>query len=517
MRRLLVLRQPGAATRGAAPGGSRRFMVASAATVHKGARADRLTGAWATEPMSADDLVRRNQRALVARSRVLVQSDYGKAFLRMVRQNVVGSRGVKLAGKATDGGRLDTIGNVAVETAWWRWGRRENCTVTGRMSWRSVERACIEAAARDGEFMLRIVTGPDAGPWGFAVQLIDPQRCPVHLEAQLPGGRFIRHGIEFNQFGRPLAYLFAAEPTTPSLFYVGDRGYQRIPADEIVHGFVEDLVGQKRGLPWAATALWRLQMLDGFEEAALVNARVSAAKGGFFEWAPEQGPIADADELRDEDPLVMDVEPGTYQELPPGLTFKPNSPAFPAGELQGWQKGMLRGAAAGLGVSYNSFAQDLEGVSFSSIRQGTLDERESWKDMQEWFIEALHEVVFARWLAYSLLAGRIVLPSGRPLPADKLDKFAVVEWQARRWSWIDPKSEVEAALLSRGGLLTSTGTLIREQGGDPEEVYAAIAEDIAAQRAAGIPDELILSQYIKPGAAPVKPQGSEGQDGKGKG
>lgn len=451
---------------------------------------DRLTGSWGTHPLTADEVVRRNQRVLVARSREQsANNDYAKKFLQMTRQNIVGPRGVQLQAQSRDpDGSLDNRANDAIERAWREWAKAANCDITGRQSLRSIQNSAVTSAARDGEFMIRIITGREAGPWGIALQILDPQRCrPDHDEVRLANGRFIRHGIEFNRYGRPIAYHFTttkAEDGDDAYDY-GGHSYVRIPASQVVHGFFPDMTGQKRGLPWMSTALWRLQMLGGFEKAALVNARVSAAKGGFFKWQEGYGP-----ENGEDEELFMEAEPGAFQELPAGVDFQAWEPQYPSGEFGQFHKAMLRGIASGLGVTYVNLANDLEGVNFSSIRQGTLDEREYWKELQEWLIEQLLEPIFDAWLPRALLDGRITV-NNRPLRADRLDKYREVEWQPRRWDWIDPNADVKAAVASKNNLLTSPGQIIRDRGRDPNAVWQEIGRDIESMRAAGIPDEYI--------------------------
>ena len=484
------------------------------ARIYDAGKSDRLVGSWGTTPLTADDVVRRNQRQLVARSREqAANNDFARKFLQMARQNIVGPRGVQLQARSVDpDGSLDTAANNAIEAAWREWSRAQNCDVTGRQSLRAMQGTAVQSAARDGEFMFRIVTGAGAGPWGISLQVLDPQRCrPDYDEVRLKGGAFIRHGIEFNKYGRPVAYHFTttdAEKDDDAYQY-GGRSYVRIPADQMVHGFIPDMTGQKRGIPWTATALWRLQMLGGFEKAALVNARVSAAKGGFFEWQEGYGPESDEDEE-----IYMEAEPGAFQELPAGVKFNPWNPQYPSGEFAPFHKAMLRGIASGLGVSYVNLANDLEGVNFSSIRQGTLDEREHWKEMQEWLIESMLEPVFAAWLPIALLSGRIAIdtPRGpRPLRPERIDKYRAVEWQPRRWDWIDPNADVKAAVASKNNLLASPGQIIRDRGRDPAAVWQEIGRDIEAMRAAGIPDEYITIALgmTLPAVDPIGPNPDE--------
>jgi hypothetical protein len=242
-------------TSGGSSGGARRqpAMGRALARMHDAAQADRLTGNWGATPLTADDVVRKNQRILVARSREqAANNDFAKRYLQMARQNVVGPRGVQLQARSQDAdGTLDTAANAAIERAWREWSRAENCDVTGRQSFRALQGAAVDSAARDGEFMLRVVTGAAAGPWGISLQMLDPQRCrPDYDEIRLRGGAFIRHGIEFNRYGRPIAYHFTstAPEKDDEAYQYGGRSYVRIPADQIVHGFLPDMTGQKRGL-----------------------------------------------------------------------------------------------------------------------------------------------------------------------------------------------------------------------------------------------------------------------------
>lgn len=460
---------------------------------------DRLTASWGATPISADDIIQRHQRVLVARSREqAANNDYGKKFVRMSRTNIVGPRGVMLQAQSKDAdGTLDRAANDAIETAFKEWGKAENCDVTGKQSWRAIQGSCINTAAVDGEYMARKIFGRDAGPWGFALQMLDPQRCPPDFnDPRPPAGGFIRHGIHFNKYGRPLAYYFTTTDEAESDYFHGGRHFVRVPAAEIIHGFLQDIVGQKRGLPWMATALWRLRMLGGFEEAALVNARASAAKMGFLEWDTQSGfgPNTEGDE---DEEIIVDGEAGTYQELPPGLKVNAVDWQWPNGDFAPFHKSMLRGVASGLGVAYNNLANDLEGVNFSSIRSGTLDEREYWKELQEWLIESLHEKVFAEWLPRALLSGRIKLANGGTLKAERIEKYRAIAWQPRRWQWVDPKNDMQAAVASKDNLLDSPGHIIREQGRDPETVWREFARDIEAMRAAGIPDEFIMATLVK--------------------
>lgn len=456
-------------------------------TALSAARTDNTTMAWDSTPRNPDDLL-KDLRVAVARSRnQCINNDYAKSFLRKCVQNIVGESGVVLQARVRDAsGALQEPINDALEAEFAAWGEAGNCDVTGMLSWLDVQETQINHAAQDGEFFLQFVYGEDAGPYGFAVRLIDPQRCPPDLNIDnLPGGKFVRGGIEFNRFGRPLRYAFSFEQRNGSYAYTA-ASLEWVPADQVVHGFLRsDRIGLRRGIPWTNTALQRLYHLAGYDEAALVNVRVSASKMGFIEYDEGHGP-----ELDEDDELHVEVAPGVVQELPEGAHYKESSHAYPAGEHASFTKGQLRAASSGLGVPYEELSNDRESVNYSSIRQGQLDSREHWKQLQGWFIRALVSVVYERWLAYALLAQKVKV-NGRPLRIERLADYKKVAWQGRRWTWIDPKNEVEADVIAKNNGLKSPGQIIREQGKDPKTVWLETAADIQSMKDAGLPDWFI--------------------------
>ncbi|RKR02599.1 lambda family phage portal protein [Kushneria sinocarnis] len=479
------------------------------------AQSDRLSSDMPTMPVPTDDFISRNQRSLVARSRhLLLTNDYARGFLRQARQNIVGHQGIGLQAQARDrDGSLDDAANDAIEADWRRWSGREHCDISGRRSLRQLCNRAVEDAAANGEFMFRVVIGRNVNAWGIALQVLDPQRCPVDYSVdRLSGGRFIRHGIEYNRNGRAIHYLFSTLDPSESDYTVGGRHFVKVPASEMLHGFLEDLVGQRRGLPWMVTAVMRMRHLDGFEQSALVNARIGAAKGGFFEW--DEGRAPDRDDEADEEPLYLDAEPGSFQELPEGLRFKGWEPQFPNGELAPFSKQMLRGIATGLGVSYNTLANDLEHVSFSSIRQGTLNEREHWKDLQEWLIESLMDPLFDLWLPRALLKG-IPLPlrPGATLRPDRLEKYRERVWQPRRWDWVDPDKDSKTAERDMRNKVRSPSQVIRERGGDPRSVWRQYAADRQAMLDAGIPEHIVDAEMgSSHQSRPSQPSQSESEE-----
>lgn len=454
--------------------GQRRMVIQAAQTT-------RLEQSWTASPETADAIIDKTLRTVVARSRdQAINNDHAKAYLRAVRNNVIGHSGILLKSTPRDpSGKMDEAAKEAIEAAWKNQSKKGNWDVTGQFSRVDFERLAIAGAATDGAIVAVIVTGKDAGPTGFAVQLMDSMRLDPQHNEKLTGGRFIRHGIEFNQYGRPLAYHFIEEDPSIPLYasaYYG-RTYVRVDAERVVHCFIPELVGQKRGFPWMMSALWRLRMLKGFDDAALTNARVGAAKGGFFR--DPQG------ELEADGDLTMDAEPGTFENIG-GLDFVAWNPQFPEQSIEQFVRVNLRAVAASIGLSYSTLSGDLSDVNFSSLRQGVLDERSIWLALQEWFITNFERIIFEKWLERSILAGSIKV-KGAPLRLDRLEKYQSAEFRGRRWSWVDPKVEIEAAKMAVEARLASRSDFIEDwTGGDAWDTFEKISQEEKDMKSLGV-------------------------------
>ncbi len=162
---------------------------------------------------------------------------------------------------------------------------------------------------------------------------------------------------------------------------------------------------------------------------------------------------------------------GVFEELPESVKdFKTFDPDYPHAQFESFDKSMLRGHASGLNVAHHALANDLEGVNFSSIRAGVLEDRESWKALQSMLTGRLCRPVFDPALRFALAAGHLVVGQ-TVLDVERFDRYRQAAWLGRRWAWVDPKKDLEAAklLYDMGG--TSLSAIMRDLGLDPETIW----------------------------------------------
>lgn len=448
---------------------------------------NRLTAGMASYSLSANQEIYRSLRTIRARSRELARDNaHAKKFLQMVENNVIGPDGIMLQNRAADyvNGQavLDKVANSQIERAFRDWSKRGTAEITGKMSFPALQRLIIRTMARDGEVLVRRVRGSGVNAYGYTLQMIDVDRLDEMHNEVLPSGNRVLMGVEINDAGRPVAYHILRRHPGDLNGLTGQstapQQRERVLAEDIFHDFICDRPEQTRGMPWMHAAMIRLNQLGAFEEAAIIAARIGAAKMGFF----TGGDAEDyADDTESDGTYVSDAEPGTFEVLPAGREFQAFDPKYPEANFDPFVKACLRGVASGFGVSYNSLASDLEGVSYSSIRQGVLDERDAWKTIQSHLCDGLMEVVFSDWLPIALLKGAI-----GNLPPSKLSKFKAATWQPRRWQWVDPKNDMEAAQAAVAMGVKSRTQIAAEQGDDIDDVFNEIEQEEKRMREIGI-------------------------------
>ena len=362
------------------------------------------------------------------------------------------------------GKKLNKKLNLEIEAAFKRWGRKGVCTVDGKLSWAAAQRFAVTQWKRDGECICRMVTY-DGNPFNFALQFFDPDQLDLnYFNYLMPNGNQIRMGVETDAYGKPVAYhLWKRHPAEYS---TAPQARIRVPAEEIVHLFAPERVGQTRGYPEWAPSMISVHMQGKYVESEVIAARIATEKQGFFESAGgEEGYVGVRDE---EKRLSMTSSPGTFEQLPQGLTFKPWDPQHPTQAFPAFMKSVTRMIGAGMDVSYESLANDREGVNYSSIRAGLLDERDTWGVEQDLMKDNFCRAIAQRWLELAWLAGQVKIEG---LPSDY---FEYMFFHARGWPWVDPLKDMQAAVLAVENGYEAQSEQMAQSGNDFEETIDQI-------------------------------------------
>lgn len=451
-----------------------------------GARGSRLESDWVTSSTSADAELVSALRQLRNRSREqLRNNDYARGAVATLVNNVIGT-GISFQAQVKPGRGFADNRNTAIEDLFCVWSKPKNCDMAERLSFHHFQRLAFRSLIESGEVFIRKHYDGKFIP--FRLELIESDRVEEgfgYSPQSSPSGNLIKMGIELNQYGKPLYYYL--RPTHPGDIQFhpkvatqngGPYSLERVPADQMIHLYIPDRPGQSRGVPWFASSLQRIKNLEGYFEAELVAARASAAVMGFRI-------TKDPDLMeRDESGQPVDsLEPGTIKELAPGEEFVGFDPTRPNQAFEPFVRQMLRSVAANLGIDFESLSRDFSQSNYSSSRLALLQVRDTYRQLQCWFIESFLQPVLEEWMDAAVLSGKLKFPDFELKP----ERYTNVRWRPRGWGWVDPWKETQASVEAiNNGLSTLTAELAK-QGLDIEEVLLERATELDLAEELGVP------------------------------
>ena len=264
---------------------------------------------WATTPTSIDSIVLQDLSALVSRSREqYANNDYVKRYVELCRTNIVGADGISVQSvvPSTLGMPNDTVAQQAIEKYWNKFSEGVDPSRTITRS--EFEQLVVQSCAIDGEAFVVLRRGDK-----ISFSLLDPAQCPVNYN---DANRFIRAGIKYTDITLevPVSYYFYSGSQLTTTYNTGEL--IEIPVSDCWHIYRKEWVGQKRGIPWVATSLGRLRTLEGYENSALVNARIGSTKMGFLTRKSGDAQYTGDENINGD--IISTAEPGGFEILPDG-------------------------------------------------------------------------------------------------------------------------------------------------------------------------------------------------------
>jgi lambda family phage portal protein len=411
------------------------------------------------------------------------------SWLREVNNNVFGSTGIRIQPriKLVDGRRKDRSSgplhptlNKTIKDAWTDFRRKKNFEVTGKFSGTTWDELLMRRALVDGGVLLRLHRNyPNR--YGFAVQAIEIDALDLWAN-EIYGPNRITTGVETDDLSRVTGYWIIdfAQSDLMAVNTIGRR--TRYLPEDILHFWFPQRVTSVRGISTLAPTMIDLRMLSKYEEASAIAARNAAAKMGFYLRDPlHPGPQYEGQRTRPDGTIVEEVSPGSLFELPVGYKFQAFDPGQPNDSYESFRKGMLRTCASGMGIMYNTLANELESINYSSARWGAEVEHEYWRRMQRYYCESVLAEIFRPWLECSILSGAI------PAPFSAVEEICnSIVWRPRGWQYVDPLKDSQAALAAIDGGLSTYKRELMELGIDWEEHLDEIEEERAELQKRGL-------------------------------
>jgi lambda family phage portal protein len=362
--------------------------------------------------------------------------------------------------------------NQAAADAWKAWALSPSCDADGRHDFYGLQKLAMRSIVESGEVLIRrrFRLPEDGLPLPIQLQLLEPDYIDTSRTGiVLPNGGKIIHGIEFDPIGRRVAYwLFPNHPgSSLSMFATGMLGGNsvRVPADNILHVYHQERLGQVRAASWFAPILLKLKDYDEYDDAQLMKQKIAACLAVLTSDVDgTAAPLGTVDDTS-ADPQIDSLEPGLIMNLPPGRTVTVVDPPR-VNEFNAYAEITLRTIAAGIGVTYEDLTGDYTDLPFSAARMSRLAHQARvddwrWRTLIPQFCDPIWRWAMEAAAIMGQVRGDAPTASWTPPPVP----------------YIDPDKEGLAFQRNiRGGAQTWSES-VRERGYDPDELLKEYASD----------------------------------------
>lgn len=464
-----------------------------AVSTYSAAQRERSTRDWNPRSTSADGAIIPDLPTLNARARQLVRDDpHAKGIVRAFKRHVVGTGIIPAAMVRDDAGNPNAQFNRRADELFFDWSRKpRRCDIERRRTFADIQRWAVGELVEVGEALVieSVRVDPLTGRGDLVLQLVESEqldRYKLRHTGEDGIEREVRGGVEVDEFGAPVAYwIYERHPhdgygiARPTPITLESR---RIPAYRVHHIMDPERARQTRGVTRLAPCMRKLRDLSEFDFANLQSARAEASIGLIVVRQQEVGSIGlnqsgeggtgeqgvDADGNTE-----LAMSPIMFAKVGEGEDVRPFTPARPGNTYEPFMRANLRAIASSAGVSYEQVERDFTGGSYSSQRQGMLEDQREFEPLQTLIINHLCQPVWESFIGLAVMNGDLIAPGF----SRERDRWTYAEWYPPAWPWIDPQKDAAADQLAIEQGFDTLDSVCRRRGLDWREVLEQRAEE----------------------------------------
>jgi lambda family phage portal protein len=453
-----------------------REMLAS----YNGAVATRFSTPWGTsqQPQSLYAMQAYEHLRMRDRARNLDRNNaIANGLLTRAVENVVG-QGFQFQATANNPEWSDEQNHAwnqkaeALMSGWF-----ETCDITG-LTWLEHQRLLFRSHLRDGDVGSILV---DDKTYGVRLQPVEGDLIATPNKA---APKNVVDGVALGLANRPVSFYIASYDTA------GTASSVEIAAENFVFMPRLNRLTQIRGEPCFAQSFTLFDQIDGWIEATLINARMAACFGiAIFKNNPANllgNVTTTTTNNAGQQQREINVEPGMMPVFENGEKIETISPGQPQQSFPENLTMMLRLVGVPLGMPVELVTLDFSRPSFAAVRAAMLQAYNSFKSMQQLFIDRYLRRVY-RWRISKLIKAGLLEPHP--------DAWSH-RWIGAPFPFIDPVKELQGIQMAIDMGLESLDAACAAQGRDYEQILASRTKQISDYSAAGIP--LIHSAGMQP-------------------
>jgi lambda family phage portal protein len=494
-----------------------------------------LRGWWPSEG-SADSDILPEQPILRRRSRDLLRNNgIANGAQQTITDNVLGC-GLWLAPMPNyialgRDRKWATEWRRKVKSLWKLWAESTACDAGESITLDGMATLIFNGAWSNGDGLALPMWMPRPQMQATRLQVIESDR--LSNPNFQPNSKFLRGGIEINEYGAPQAYWIRNAHPGDQLWMGGQPieafRWTKVPAytawgrKRVVHCHDRGRAGQTRGVPALAATMQQFKVSGDFQRAYLKSAVVNAMIALVTESSMDQSSLVELlssdqralkqyqDNLANRDRSAVNFRDGLIVPLTLGEKLSGFTPGRPDQNYEPFITAVFRQIATGLNIPYELLMKDFSKTNYSSARASLLEAWRFFLGRRNWLGFTFYQPVYELWLEEMVNTGQIEAP-------DFYEKRAA--WCWARWigpgrGWVDPLKEAQAAELRMDIMVSTLEDECAEQGKDWEEVLEQKAEEDARMKELGLQKKVQPGIRPKGGTDPVDDTGQPAGQGRG--
>lgn len=433
---------------------------------------------WRVSNRSAEQTDTYDRDIIRARARDLERnSDLMNAVISAYKRNVVG------AGYSMQAKTGDSELNKQIEKLWLKWCKKRNCDVTGTQSLSQIMRMAVARKKVDGGILF-VKRYTAQGTIPFQLQVIEVDELSSETMSPNEKGNRVVGGIEYNSFNRPVGYHIKQ-------YDLSGMGVEKpiyIKADDVIFYFSKKRPSQIREMSDMTFTIPRIRDVNEFMVAVSVKERIAACLSVFIKkTTPRDGFGRGMARKADAGYEGKTISPGMIKELNAGDEIQVVNPAGQGSDATSYTKLQQRLIGSGQGISYESVSRDMAEATYSSARQGLIEDELTYSEEKELLCEILDEI-YETFMISAVLCGKLEIKDFW----DNKDTYLAHEWIQEPKPWIDPKKESEANMIAIKTGQKTFKQISAENGRDWQDQIDDMADVIEYGKEKGVDMSAVL-------------------------
>ena len=406
------------------------------------------------------------------------------------------------------------------EAEWNLWaGKKQNCDALGLNSFAELQQLALVSWLLSGDTfpLIKRYEPTKLNPYSLRIHLIEADRVCTPMSVRTGGylrgategkadnGNLIHDGVEVDANGRVVAYhicnCYPFEFVDKKVEWTRVEAYGKATGlPNILHVMDAERPDQYRGVPYLAKVIEPMLQTRRYTESELMAALIQSFFSAWIETEanPDLIPMnevgrGDVGPVPGENPETnmsaseneYEMGPGTVNVLKMGESVKFGQPNIPTAGFETFMKAMCKQMGAALEIPHEVLMKEFN-ASYSASRASLLEAWEGFKMRRSWFVNDFCQPIYEIWLTEAIARGRIQAPGFFDDPLVR-DAWCGARWIGPVQGQIDPRKEVDAALLQISHGLKTHEQVTREMGGgDWNENITQLERENELLKAAGI-------------------------------